>query len=210
MKTLEQGQDKIQKICNVLRQETLEPAKEEAERILEEARAQADQIRQEAKEEAEGIIATAQQKSEQEKNVFHSSLDQASRQSVETLRQTVENQFFNEELDAVLIKELTKPSTIADLINAVVSSIEKEGITANLSVAIPKAVDPKEVAALLLDRVTKRLAKGDLDLEPFSGGAKVKLIDEKMTLEITEDALKEVLARYVRKSFRELLFGKES
>ena len=42
-KTLEKGEDKIQKICDALRRETLEPAKAEAEqlRLVAEAKAEA-------------------------------------------------------------------------------------------------------------------------------------------------------------------------
>ena len=37
MKTLEKGQDKIQKICAILRDQTLEPAQKEAQEIIERA-----------------------------------------------------------------------------------------------------------------------------------------------------------------------------
>ena len=37
MKGLETGKDKIQKICDALRKETLEPAKQEAREIVEKA-----------------------------------------------------------------------------------------------------------------------------------------------------------------------------
>ena len=38
MRSLETGHDKIQKICDRLRRETLEPAEEQAQTILNEAR----------------------------------------------------------------------------------------------------------------------------------------------------------------------------
>ena len=53
MKGLETGKDKIQKICDALRKETLEPAKQEAREIVENAHLKADEILQEAKKKAE-------------------------------------------------------------------------------------------------------------------------------------------------------------
>ena len=40
----DKGQDKIKKICDQLREETLEPAKQEAEEMLENAKKQAEKI----------------------------------------------------------------------------------------------------------------------------------------------------------------------
>ncbi len=44
MKTLDKGKDRVEKIVKVLREETLEPAKEEAQRIIDEAKAEAERI----------------------------------------------------------------------------------------------------------------------------------------------------------------------
>lgn len=53
MKSLETGKDKIQKICDALKKETLEPAKQEAREVIENARLQAAEIVTAAKKEAE-------------------------------------------------------------------------------------------------------------------------------------------------------------
>ena len=90
MKTLDKGQDKIQKICNVLRQETIEPAQKQAETIVAEAKERAHKIQVEAEKEAEKLHEDARAAIEKEKNVFDSSLSQAVKQSLETLRQEVE------------------------------------------------------------------------------------------------------------------------
>ena len=44
MKGLDTGREKIQKICDSLRKETLEPAKQEAREIIENAHMQASEI----------------------------------------------------------------------------------------------------------------------------------------------------------------------
>jgi len=59
MKTLEKGQDKIQKISDQLRREILEPAQEEAKKIIEEAKRKASHLNMEAEKQAEEIVHAA-------------------------------------------------------------------------------------------------------------------------------------------------------
>lgn len=207
MKSLEKGQDKIQKICDKLRHETLEPALEEAKQIIETAKKNAEMVISEAEEQAAQLIKQARGQIEQERNVFHSALQQSAKQAVEALRQEVEQKFFNEELQAVLDKELAEPKIVADLINALVECLEKEGITGDLSAAIPRSLASEDVSKLLLDNVRKKLKNHPLELGHFAGGAQVKLHGKKITIDLTDHAIKELLANYVRKDFRQTIFS---
>ena len=90
MKTLDKGSEKIQKICDVLREETLEPAKKQGQEIIRDAQKQAKQIIDDAHKSAEKLHQDARQAIEQEKVAFQSTLAQASKQSLEALRQGVE------------------------------------------------------------------------------------------------------------------------
>lgn len=206
VKTLEKGEDKIQKICDALRKETLEPAKREAEALIEEAKARAEHIIKEAHHQADKIHDQAKRAIEQETNVFHSSLEQAGKQALEELRQAVEHKLFSEELHKALEKQAADPKVIARLIESIVGAIQKEGIATELSALIPKVVSAKEVNALLGDGILKRLREKSVVLDEFEGGAKVKLVDKKMTIDISEGALVELLESYVRKDFRKLIF----
>ena len=53
MKGLKNGRDKIKEICDVLKQETLEPAKQKAREVIENAQLQAEEILKEAREKAD-------------------------------------------------------------------------------------------------------------------------------------------------------------
>ncbi len=207
MKSLEKGQDKIQKICDKLRSETLEPAEKEAQRIIEEARKKAEAIKAEAERHAEQIIKQARGQIEQERNVFHSALQQAAKQTVEGLRQEIEHKLFNEELQHVLEKQMADPKMIAELITGIVKALEKEGLTTDLSAVIPRLISPDDVNALLIEGVRKRLKGKPLEVGSFAGGAQVKLHGKKMTIDLTDQAIKELLANYMRKDFRKLIFG---
>src|SRR5437016_181013 len=116
-KTLEKADNRIQKICDALRNETLEPAKEEAARIIEDARLQASEIIKDAEKHADNLLTTSRKTLEKERNVFNSSMEQASKQSLEELKQNIETKLFNSELDRLLSKDLTNPQIIAQLIS---------------------------------------------------------------------------------------------
>ena len=207
MRSLEKGQDKIQKICDKLRRETLEPAEEEGQQILKDARKKADSIKAEAERHAEQLLKQARGQIEQERNVFHSSLQQAAKQTIEGLRQEIEHKLFNEELQHLLESQLTDPKIVADIVNGIIKSIEKEGLTTDLTVVVPRLVSPDDVSSLLLDGVRKRLKGKTLEVGGFAGGAQVKLIGKKLTIDLSDQAIKELLANYMRKDFRKLIFG---
>ncbi len=206
-RTLERGEEKIQKICEALRKETLQPAMEEAERVIAEAKLRSEQIIHEARREAEKILNHAKDNIEQERNVFYSSLEQAAKQSIEELRQTIENKLFNDELEQIVAKHLRDPKLIARLIDAIVNAIEKEGIKTNIAAVISETVKPEEVNSLLAENVLKKLKDQSVATGAITGGAQIKLLDRKMTIEITDQSLIDLLSRYLRKDYRKMLFG---
>lgn len=205
-KTLDKGENKIQKICDALRKETLDPAKEEADRLVEEAKVKAEQIIKDAHIRADKQIADGKSEIERERRVFHSSLDQATRQALEELRQTIEHHFFNNELQTLILKKSADPEILSKLIEAIVKAIDKEGLSTDLSAIIPKVVPAEEVNRLIAQNLLAKLQGGGVELGEFFGGAQVKLHDKKMTIDITDRSLMELLSRYVRKDFRKFLF----
>lgn len=205
-KTLEKGEEKIQKICDALRREALEPSKEEAQSIIEDAKTRAKEIIKEAHEQADKVIENAKEAIERERNVFHSSLEQAGKQALEELRQSIEHKLFNDELQQILEGSTTDPKVVSKLIASLVQAIDKEGISTELSAIIPHTVSTKEVNNLIGTEILEKLKEKSVTIGEFGGGAQVKLHDKKMTIDITVDALMELLSNYVRKDFRKLLF----
>lgn len=206
MQTLENGEDKIQEICDALRKETLEPAKIEAQEIIANAKLKHDEIIKDAEEQVVRMLATARADIEQQRNVFQSSLNQAAKQSVEFLKQCVEG-IFNSEFDAIVQSEGAKPQVIANFITAIVHAIEKEGIDADLEAIIPKSVSAKEVATFIGGQILEKLKGKTVTIGEFNGGAKIKLVGNNVTIDITDETLKELLANYVRKDFRKMIFA---
>jgi V/A-type H+-transporting ATPase subunit E len=207
MRSLEKGKDKVQKICDMLRRETLEPAQLEAESLLLEAKQRADAIREEAEQHAKQLIQQAKAQIEQERNIFHSALQQAVKQTIEILKQEIENKFFNENLSLILEQQLSDPKLIAKLINSIVEAIDREGLNTELTAVVAKNISVKDVNALLIENVRNRLKGNPLEIGNFEGGVQVKLHGKKMTLDISDQVLKEIVVRYMRKDFRAFIFS---
>lgn len=207
MKTLEKEQDKIQRICVALRSQTIEPAQEEARKIVENATSRAEEIIVSAQQQSEQIINEARLTIKKERNVFESSLAQAAKQSIEALKQAIEHRLFNPELHDLISKQTADPAVIANLISAVVKAIEKEGLSGDISAYIPSAVPVQQVTALLSKEVLNKLKGQSAILGNFAGGAKVKIEGKNITLDISDAEIEDLVQRYVRKDFRKLLFG---
>ncbi|MGC1878776.1 MAG: V-type ATP synthase subunit E [Rhabdochlamydiaceae bacterium] len=207
MKGTEPGQDKVKKICDILRRETLEPAEIEAEQIVSSAREHAEQIIEAAHSEIERLHEEARQEIERQKNVFQSSLSQACKQAMEMLKQNIEEKLFNRELSRLMTQHTQNPKVLAELVTAVIKGIEKEGTEAALSVYIPAAVPARTVNMLLAHEILEKLKEKSVLVGPLTGGIEVKLHKENITVDISDAALKELVANYIRKDFRELIFG---
>ncbi len=206
MKGLEAGKDKVKKICEVLRKETIEPAKQQAEEIVDSARRQADEVLAGAEDQAEKMIAEARAEIERQRTVFQASLTQACRQTIEALKEKIIEKLFNPQLAQLISKPLQDPKVIAQLITAVVEAIKKDGLEADLSAYISSSVSSSEVAALLARGILEHLKEKSLLLSPIGGGVEVKILRDNITIDLSDATLRELVANYIRKDFRELLF----
>lgn len=205
---METGKDKVKKICDVLRRETLEPAKRQAEETVAQAVLEAERMIEEARLTIQKMEYEARQEIERQKTVFQSSLNQACKQAVEALKQSVEEKLFHPELMHLISKQMQDPQILAKLIEAVVNAVEKEGIDANLSVYISAAVPAKAVNEMLTGQILAHLREKSVLIGPLTGGIEVKLHKENITVDISDAAVKEMIALYIRKDFREQFFGK--
>jgi len=208
MKQLETDQDKIKKICDLLRKDTLEPAEKRAAQILEAAQAEASRIILEAEKEAEKIVHKAQDEADQERKVFELSMLQSGKQGVEMLRQQIQETLFAPELERLISDQARDPKLIAQIIEAIVKAVEKEGLVSDLVAYVPKNISPKEISALLVSSIAEKLTPQGVEAGSFKGGAKVRLVNKKMTVDMSDDALRELLAAFIRKDFRKWVFGR--
>lgn len=207
MKTLEQGKQRIKKICDIIKEETLEPARQEAAGIIAAAQERAQAIIADAEKQVEKIHGDVRETIEQERRIFHSSLVQASRQTLTLLKQEIEKNLFSQSIQEIQEKHPAEATLAAKLTEAIVKAIDRDGISADFSVAVSKSLSAKEVNAVLSEHILSRLREKSVTLGNFASGIQVTLHDKKMMLDISDKVLKDLLANYVRKDFRKWIFA---
>lgn len=207
MKGLETSKDKIQKICDALRKETIEPAKQAAGEIVENAHMQAAEIVAEAQKKADSIIKISLCEMEEKKRVFHASLNLACRQGIEQLKQKIEKELFNRDLAHLVIQEMTDPKIIAGLLNSFMRSMEEKGIEEDFIALIPKGISPRSINNLLVSRVLEKLQKQSVSIGDFAGGLQIQLKGKQITIDISDTVVRELIAQYIRRDLRNFVFN---
>lgn len=207
MKGLETGKDKIQKICDSLRKETLEPAKQEAREIVENSHLQAAEVVSEAQKKAAAMIQAAEIEIDEKRKVFQSSLNLACRQGIEQLKQKIEKELFDKELADLVGKEMADPKVIANLLNAFMRSMEEKGVEEDFVAVIPKGIPPRSINDLLAAKTLERLRNHSVQVGDFAGGVQIQLKGRQITIDISDAVVRELIAQYIRRDFRDLVFN---
>lgn len=202
---LETADNKVKEICAILRKETLEPAQGEAKEIIAAAVKEADDLIRKAKEEVARIREENKLELLKELKVHEGSIQLSIRQGISNLRQNIEK-IFSKELDSEIERVMGKEDVVADVISIVLGLIEKDGLGVNLQVMIPKHVNLEAVCSKLTADFSAKVKKGSIQIEDIKGGAEIKLIDKKISIELTDSAVKELLASYVIPELREKIF----
>lgn len=206
MTSLEKGNDKIDRICHILRQETIEPAKAEADHIINTAKDHAKTMINKAKQDIEQMMEHARAEIQKEKQLFEATLSQSSQQGLEYLKQALETQLFSGHVVQAVDNALEHPDLIAKMIESIIASIDKGGLSRDFSVILAKEF-PKDMLKKYLSReMASRIGEKGFSLGEFHGGIQVKLHDKNITLDISDKSLKELLGKFLRPSFREILF----
>lgn len=207
MKGLETGKDKIQKICDSLRKETLEPAKQEAREIVENAHMQAAEILKEAQKKAAAISHSTDREIEEKRRVFQASLNLACRQGIEQLKKKIVEELFDPQLSELIHKEMAEPHFIAELLKSFMRSMEEKGVEEDFVALIPKEISPRSINSLLAANVLEKLKKQSVAVGDFSGGIQVRLNGQRITVDISDQVVRELIAEYIRRDLRDLIFN---
>ena len=207
MKGLETGKDKIQKICDALRKETLEPARQEAAEILENAHLKASDILKDSEKRAEALRVSLEKELDHKKKVFEASLAMACRQGIESLKQKIEEALFRKPLAELVAQEMGRPELIAEIIQSLLRTIEEKGLEGDVSFSLPRGVAPRQINSLLMARTLERLQAHTIALEGFSGGVAIHLKESRVTIDLSDAVVRELIAGFIRRDFRELVFS---
>lgn len=200
-------ENRLAKICETIRQEALLPAQLDAKKIEEAARLDADLIRKKAHDEAQMIIESAKKEVARHKQIVESSLEQASRQVLDQLKENIEQKMFQPELLSWVQAQINTPEATEKLVNVLVDAISKEGTATDLSVELPKKLSGSAIIAQLSEKFMKELGNKPIQLGPQTGGVILKLQGGRVQIEVTDTVVTELLSSFLRKDFRRYIFG---
>lgn len=209
MKNAMRGDEKVKEICDLLRNDVLSPAKNEAEAILNQAHQEAKAIIQKAKKEASELLEQNQNEIRRQKEVFESSLKLSAKQSLQFLQGLIEKQLLDRSLLASIVEKTNSDEIVTKMIDAVVTAVQKEGLGTDLEVVVSQSVDPKQLLAALSNEVKKTIGENGIVIGEIQSGVQVRIIDQNMSIDFSGNVLKELLANFVREDFRKILFNAE-
>ncbi len=207
MRLLEKGNDKVKKICEVLKKETLEPAKQQAEEILESANQEAEKIIRQAQEKAAHLINEADAKIRRQEEVFKASINIAHKQSIGKLKAEIRETIFNHALLQKISQELNSASVLTNCIKAIFEGVSKFGLDADAQLILSKNLSKEQVAAAIaqlgLEKIKdKVLLKGD-----FLAGVQIRIEKENLTVDLTDETVHQLILEFASENLKKLIFN---
>jgi V/A-type H+-transporting ATPase subunit E len=201
------GDERLAAICQVIRNETLELAQQEADTIKASAERDATRIRAEAKQQADRMLQELRTKLREEREAFDASLEQASKQVIGIIKERIEKALFNPELDHYLTEEFSSERKTAKLLDLLIEELHKEGLEADVSVWLGKNLSKKEVVDHLGKTALTHLPKEGLYVGNQPYGFVLQVKAKHLSIEITPESLRELMAGFIRSDFRKFFFS---
>ncbi len=207
MATLETAQEKIDHICELLRGKALEPAREEASHLIEKASEEAARVIKEASDQAERLEKEAMRRIAQEKEAATVALQEAAKQSLLALREAIEKQLFAQTLHEMVVKGANGVDIVAEILRSLMKAVDREGTEARFDAVVSKSVSLEALQQALGEQILARLQNKAVEVGSIAAGALLKIRDKRITLDISDKAIEELLAQHLRRDFRIKLFG---
>jgi len=206
MKAIDTGNDKVRKLCEVLQKDTLDPAKQEAAKIVEHAHHEAKRIIEEAKKHAEEILDEAKERIEKEKQVFETSVTLSAKQAVSSLQQDLEKVLLEKGFASLVEKGVSSALGTGKLLDALVAAVREAGMDSNLIAILPSHLNKDEVLSAVAAEAASSL-KETRSEQSMRAGVKLKIEDQNLVLDFSGQVIKELLSTYVREDFRKRIFN---
>jgi V/A-type H+-transporting ATPase subunit E len=72
---------------------------------------------------------------------------------------------------------------------------------------IPKNISPRSINELLGKQVLEQLKHQSVVIGDFEGGVQIQLKGRRITIDISDATVRELIAQYIRRDFREMIFN---
>ena len=211
----------VQQLIDRLREEGISEGRNQADKLLEDARNQARQIINRARDEAEGILVQAREEAEQYRNNAREAMEIAARDTVLELKSNLTSRFnrrVSEMVGITINDQEFLQKVILEIAGRVREQIE-EG--ERVEILLPADIIGLEE----LRRHPEKVKEGSLGQFVLSGagqmfregvtirggthkkGIQIRLVDQKLQIDISEQVIAEILMQHLVPRFRALLEG---
>lgn len=212
----------VQELIDKLKNQGVSEGQKQAEQIIKEAQQKASQILSKAQTEADKLLAEAQQKIEVERKSSHEAIKTAFRDTEIALRSKLRDAF-SAHLRRLVSFELENKDFIKQLVLAIAGLKTAEAAQAtHVEVLLPSklfdtdtsgthlSTDGKKRVQQLVLGITHDMLREGIELKPstdIKGGIKVRLVGKDIDIDLTDEALNELLLKYLLPRYREIVSG---
>ncbi|MBN1107245.1 MAG: hypothetical protein JXR66_12875 [Bacteroidales bacterium] len=203
-------QNKLQELTEKIYQEGLTRGKQEAEIIISEARDKAEEIIKNAETRAGEIIEKAGRDSEELRKNTLSELRISFRNSLNALKQDIENLITGRIVAEPVGEVLSDPSFVARLIESAVKKIFDGNIAGGVDIQLPEEI-AGETEQYLRDNTAKAIS-GGIALVPVKSmekGFEIIPRGQDYKIRITEADMENYIKEFLRPKLVSLLFEEE-
>lgn len=200
-------EERLISICQTVRTEALDPALKDAEEIRRLAESQKEAILAQAEKKAKELIAEAEKKVKETKLALHSSLEQASRQAIDLLKEKIEQSLFQPAVEKYLNIAMDSNKKSADLLEAIIVSIRQNGVFGDISAEIGKHLSKTVVAEEIAKEALTNIKNGEIRVGNHAWGVVVKVEKSHILIDVSDQAIRELLSGFLRQEFRKLIFN---
>ena len=209
----------VQELLDKLRDDGVAAGQAQAERLVSDARVQAMEILDRAKAEAESLLSEARKQAAEFEASGKSALRMASRDVILSVREACHDEFRNrlrqfvkhrlsdQKLLEQMILELTAKNRPSDSTRQVSILLPSSQVSAEDLQKEVRDVQPGSLAAFVLGLTAEVLREGlTFGVSDDSGeGVRIKLLDDDVQLELTDQTITSVLMRYLAPRYRAVM-----
>ncbi|MEZ6080416.1 MAG: hypothetical protein R3C56_33525 [Pirellulaceae bacterium] len=210
----------VEELIGRLREQGVEEGKAQADALMEQTRLKAERHLDEAKREADGLLQRARENAEKTKRAGEEAVQLAVRDAILSLKSERVDQF-SDRVRRLVSRELNDGDFLKQLIleiggrSAPDRDQSAKLLLPNDAIGLEQLrSDPEEVKEGNLSHfvasITKEMLRDGLELgtrEDTSAGIRIQLLDENVEIELTDEAIADLLLRHLVPRFRAIMEG---
>lgn len=196
----------VEDLIDRLKTDGVSKGKQEADALIADAKRQALAIRDAAQAEAEQIIAAAQAEAERHQQAGQQALQLAGRDALLKLRESFQMQF-ETRLRKLVGKSLDDPQLLRELILEVAGKARPQADAA-AEVLLPADAEGSDPLTAYVAGLTAEMLREGVTFgvgEDVEAGVRVRLVEQDVEIDLSDEALAAFLARFLVPRFRQVM-----